>query len=44
MATVHPSSLLRMPEWQDRNAAWKAFVDDLTVAARRFRKVTAEKT
>ena len=43
MATVHPSSLLRMPEWQDRDAAWKAFVDDLGVAAKRFRKVAAEK-
>jgi DNA polymerase len=38
MATVHPSSLLRMPERQDRNAAWKAFVDDLAVAAQQLRR------
>jgi len=43
MATVHPSSLLRLPEWQDRDAAWKAFVDDLDVAAKRFRKITTRR-
>jgi DNA polymerase len=40
MATVHPSSLLRVPEWQDREAAWKAFVADLAVAAKRFEKIS----
>jgi len=42
MATVHPSSLLRMPEWQDRDAAWNAFIDDLYVAAKQFRKITTK--
>jgi DNA polymerase len=43
MATVHPSSLLRVPEWQDRDAAWRAFVEDLAVAGRQFRKIVARK-
>jgi DNA polymerase len=33
MATVHPSSILRTPT-QDREAAYKAFVSDLTIAAK----------
>ncbi len=30
--TVHPSSLLRMPEQRDREAAFEAFVRDLKAA------------
>ena len=29
MATVHPSSILRIPEYNDRHAAYRAFVNDL---------------
>ena len=32
--TVHPSSLLRLPEEVDRRVAFDAFVDDLRAAAR----------
>jgi len=32
MATVHPSSILRTPS-EDREAAYRAFVEDLRVAA-----------
>ena len=37
MATVHPSSLLRVPETQDREATWREFVADLEKVARRLR-------
>jgi DNA polymerase len=33
MATVHPSSILRVPS-EDREAAYRAFVEDLRVAAK----------
>jgi DNA polymerase len=43
MATVHPSSLLRAPETQDREAAWRAFIADLAVAAKQYRKIVGKK-
>jgi len=39
MATVHPSSLLRIPEREERRAAWKAFIHDLALAAKQYRKL-----
>jgi uracil-DNA glycosylase family protein len=33
MATAHPSSILRMPSSEDREAAYQAFVADLQIAA-----------
>lgn len=33
LITVHPSSILRLPEPEDREAAFKAFVADLKIAA-----------
>jgi DNA polymerase len=33
MATAHPSSILRMPSPEDREAARRAFVEDLRIAA-----------
>jgi len=39
VVTVHPSSLLRIPDAEDKHAAYAAFVKDLKVAARMvFRK------
>ena len=37
LATVHPSSLLRMPEEKDRHAEMKRFVEDLRKVARLIR-------
>src|SRR5436190_8214658 len=34
VVTVHPSSLLRIPDAEDKQAAYSAFVKDLKVAAR----------
>jgi len=37
IATVHPSSILRQETDEDREAAMKAFVDDLKVVAKLLR-------
>lgn len=37
MATVHPSSILRVPS-EDRDAAYRAFVEDLAIAAKAIKK------
>lgn len=37
-ATVHPSSILRAPDSEQREAAYAAFVRDLSAVARRIRK------
>ncbi len=37
-ATVHPSSLLRVPDPQARREALRQFVDDMKVVARQLRK------
>jgi DNA polymerase len=34
--TVHPASLLRAPTPEEREAAWRAFIDDLRTVARRL--------
>jgi uracil-DNA glycosylase family protein len=35
LVTVHPSSLLRIPDEQDKEDAWKAFVKDLKILRKR---------
>ena len=42
LATVHPSSLLRMPDETARHAAKRQFLDDLRQAAERVRKPRAD--
>jgi uracil-DNA glycosylase len=39
IATVHPSSLLRIPDRDAREAAYREFVDDLKLVARAARKL-----
>jgi uracil-DNA glycosylase len=34
MATYHPSALLRMPDKEMKDRAYREFVDDLSVAAK----------
>jgi uracil-DNA glycosylase len=41
VVTVHPSSLLRIPDAGDKHAAYAAFVKDLKVAARMVFKKAA---
>jgi DNA polymerase len=41
MATVHPSSLLRMPDEAARKASYKLFVGELALVARQVKKVRA---
>ena len=41
LATVHPSSLLRIPDEDERHEAMKRLVDDLRVAARAVRETAS---
>ena len=41
MATVHPSSLLRLTDDNDRRQQTERFIEDLKVAARAIRKLAA---
>ncbi|HTQ45532.1 MAG TPA: uracil-DNA glycosylase family protein [Polyangiaceae bacterium] len=43
VATVHPSSILRAPDDETREAEMRAFVDDLFVVARLLRGAQAKR-
>ena len=43
LATVHPSSLLRIPDPEDREEARAAFVNDLRLAARRLKRSVGQR-
>lgn len=38
MATVHPSSILRMPDDESRHSAWADFVDDMPAVADEYQR------
>jgi DNA polymerase len=42
MATVHPSSILRAPSSEEREAAYRAFVEDLRVVAKAIKEETTK--
>ena len=41
MATVHPSSLLRAPDHDAREKAWRDFLADMKIVGRRYAKETS---
>jgi uracil-DNA glycosylase family 4 len=41
MATVHPSSLLRLTDENDRRQQTERFIEDLRIAARAIKKLAA---